>query len=87
MYREHRIESSLDTREGGLGSQEVGLLAEGVVRKELWRSWKYIFFFLFTAMPAAYGSSWARGQIRAAAASLRHSHICRLLQVAATSDP
>ena len=30
-------------------------------------------FFLFIAAPVAYGSSQARGRIRAAAASLRHS--------------
>ena len=36
-----------------------------------------IFFWgggLFTATPVACGSSWARGGIRAASASLRHSH-------------
>ena len=32
------------------------------------------FFFLVIAIPAAYGSSWARGWIGAAAASLCHSH-------------
>ena len=32
------------------------------------------FFFLFRAAPVAYGSSWAGGGIRAAAAGLRHSH-------------
>ena len=32
------------------------------------------FFSFFRAAPAAYGSSQARGQIRAAAAGLRHSH-------------
>ena len=32
------------------------------------------FFFLFRATPAASGSSQARGQIRAAAAGLYHSH-------------
>ena len=32
------------------------------------------FFFLFTATPMTYGSSWARGQIRASAAGLCHSH-------------
>ena len=35
----------------------------------------YIFFFLFRAEPAAYGSFQARGHIGAAAASLLHSHI------------
>ena len=34
----------------------------------------YHFFFLFTAAAVAYGSSWARGQIRAAASSLWYSH-------------
>ena len=33
-----------------------------------------IFFCLFRATPAAYGSAQARGQIGAAAASLHHSH-------------
>ena len=32
------------------------------------------FLFLFTSTPAAYGSSQARGRIRAAAAGLHHSH-------------
>ena len=31
-------------------------------------------FFLFRAAPSVYGSSQARGQIRAAAAGLHHSH-------------
>ena len=34
---------------------------------------KSLFFFL-TAAPAVYGSSWARGRIRAAAIGLCHSH-------------
>ena len=34
----------------------------------------HVIFFLFRASPAAYGSSQARGQVRAVAASLRHSH-------------
>ena len=33
----------------------------------------HFFFFLFKASPAAYGSSWSRGQVGAAAASLHHS--------------
>ena len=33
-----------------------------------------LFFFLFTSVVAVYGGSQARGQIRAAAASLHHSH-------------
>ena len=33
-----------------------------------------LFFCLFRATPEAYGSSWARGQIVAVAASLHHSH-------------
>ena len=32
------------------------------------------FSFLFMATPMAYGSSWARGQMGAAAAGLHHSH-------------
>ena len=38
----------------------------------------YIYFLLFRAAPAAYGHSQARDLIRAAAASLPHSHICNL---------
>ena len=34
----------------------------------------FLFFFLFMAPPGTYGGSQARGQIRAVAASLRHSH-------------
>ena len=36
----------------------------------------FIFFlsFLFRGAPVAYGNSWARGQIRAEAAGLYHSH-------------
>ena len=33
-----------------------------------------IFFFLFRAAPVAYGSSFSRGQIAAAASGLCHSH-------------
>ena len=45
-------------------------MAEGhqVVEKQKWN------FFLFTAAPAAYGSSQARGPIGAAAAHRYHSH-------------
>ena len=40
------------------------------------RNWESIGFFgfLFTATPAAYGSSQARGQIGAANADVHHSH-------------
>ena len=34
----------------------------------------YYFFFFLMAVPVAYGSSQARGQIGAAAAGLQHSH-------------
>ena len=34
----------------------------------------FFFFFFFRAVPLAYGSSQARGQIRAAAPGLHHSH-------------
>ena len=38
-------------------------------------SFSFLFcFFLSRATPAAYQSSWASGQIRAAAAGLHHSH-------------
>ena len=37
----------------------------------------FFLFFHFRAVPEAYGSSQARGQIRAAAASLPHSHSTR----------
>ena len=33
-----------------------------------------LFFLLFMTTPAAYGSSWAKGQIRATAPRLHHSH-------------
>ena len=36
--------------------------------------WLFICFFLLMATPAAYGSSQARGRIRATAAGLWHSH-------------
>ena len=35
---------------------------------------KDFFFFLFMAVPVAYGSTWARSQIGAAAAGVHHSH-------------
>ena len=55
------------------------------------------FFFLFRAMPKEYGSSQAKGQIRATAAGLRHSHshsnntgskplLCLTPQLMATPD-
>ena len=55
----------------------------------------FYLFFLFMAIPAAYGSSQARGQIRVAAASLHHSysntgfepHLGITSQLVATSDP
>ena len=34
----------------------------------------HLFFLFFKAASVAYGSSWARGRIRAAAANLCHSH-------------
>ena len=54
-----------------------------------------IFFFLFKATPASYGSSQARGQIRDAAVCLCHSnsnagsepHLRPVPQLAATPDP
>ena len=38
------------------------------------QSFHFFFFFLFRAIPEAYGSSQARGQIGAVAAGLHHSH-------------
>ena len=37
-------------------------------------SFFFFFFLLFRAAPTAYGSSQARGRIRAVAVSLHHSH-------------
>ena len=37
-------------------------------------SWIFFFFFLLRTPPAAFGSSQAKGQIRAVAAGLDHSH-------------
>ena len=53
------------------------------------------FFFLFMVASVTYGSSQARGQIRAVAVSLCHSHgnarsephLLPMLQLAATTDP
>ena len=56
------------------------------------------FFFLFTATPTAYGSSWARDQIRATAVGLHHNHsnsggyelhlhLQPMLQLVAMPDP
>ena len=39
-------------------------------KKNLWR----IFFLFFTALPVVYGSSWAKGRIRTAAARLSQSY-------------
>ena len=53
------------------------------------------FIFIYMAAPAAYGSSWARSQIEAAAFGLCHSHgntgselhLLPMPQVAAMLDP
>ena len=42
--------------------------------RELLLFFKKIFFYLFRAVPVAYGNSQVRGHIRAAAASLCHCH-------------
>lgn len=55
----------------------------------------FFFFFLFRAAPVAYESSQARGQMRAAAAGLHHSHsnygsepyLQPMPQLVATPDP
>ena len=38
------------------------------------RNFIYLFIFIFRATPMAYGSSWTRGHIRAAAIGLHQSH-------------
>ena len=61
-------------------------LEKGIIKtNRFWWIWTFCFiyiylflflfiFLLFRAVPVTYGSSQARGQIRAAAASLHHSH-------------
>ena len=44
------------------------------LHKHILSCWPFSFFCLFRAAPMAYESSQARGQIRAVAAGLRHSH-------------
>ena len=44
------------------------------VKSGVWLPFNFFYFCLFRATPLAYGSSQARGQIRAAAAGLHHSH-------------
>ena len=66
----------------GDGSKDINI-PRNLLRCTFWR-WtvyctlftpqKSFFFFLFRATPAAYGSSQAKGWIRAAPAGLRHSH-------------
>ena len=51
----------------GKGKKVVGFLSLSLF-------YYYFFFLLFRAALAAYGSSQVRGLIRAAAASLHHSH-------------
>ena len=64
---------------------EIGLIAQTHLRSllekvtsqlgDLWILLLFFFFFCyFRASPMAYGGSQARGQIRAVAAGLRHSH-------------
>ena len=50
-------------------------MAEDWVRVSLLFSFLFLFsFFLFRDEPVVYGSSQARGQIKAVAAGLHHSH-------------
>ena len=44
------------------------------MKKKLRKALEFLVCFSFTVAPAAYGSSQVRGQVRAAAASLHHSH-------------
>ena len=66
------------THWAGLGIEPVSQCSQDVAdpiapQRELLKN-IFHFYFLFKATPTAYGSSWARGQIRVAAASLHHSH-------------
>ena len=45
-----------------------------IQQSHFWVTVQKNFFFLFRAAPTAYGGSQARGQIRATAAGLCHSH-------------
>ena len=65
----------IGTRRGCLGGKASKVrLWSGMAGTNL-RSRFFLFFLLFRAALAAYGSSQARGQIGAAAVGLRHSHI------------
>ena len=51
------------------------ILGLGLLHKMSQNAFFFFFFFLlFGSAPAAYGSSQARGQVRATATSLHHSH-------------
>ena len=74
------------------------LLFESSLSRSEVSTTKQVFFFfpfLFMAALGAYGSSWARGRIRSAAAGLHHSHsntrsephLRFMLQLAAKPDP
>ena len=69
----------------------LGLIFTCKTTPTFYTVWK--FFFLLRATPVAYGSSQARGQIGAAAASLHHSnvgseaHLGPAPQLKATPDP
>ena len=67
-------------------------VAENLIRRLFFY---FILFFLFRAVPMAYGSSQAMGQIQAIAAGLPHSHsnarfepwLWPIPQLIATPDP
>ena len=80
---------------------KVCLYCKHVIKRDNWAvTWKsafflWFYFLIFMAIPATYGSSQARGWIRAAAAILCHSHsnvgsephLWPMLQFAAMRDP
>ena len=90
----------LQGQQRGISARDQGVYLAGLVQP-LWLPFGFclhgIYFsglllsFFIRASGAPYGSSWARDQIGAAAASLQHSHIephlRPVLQPAATLDP
>ena len=72
-----------------------GLWSFNFIRRIMWLFLAFSELFSFYGTPVAYGSSWARGRIRAAVASLYHSHsnsttephLQPMLQLVAMPDP
>ena len=97
----HLYFNQLLTSGGGLGTKafikSIAIFHRSCdfIRLNIWGAFVFCFVFLFRAAPAAYGSSQAKGRIRAAADGLHHSHsyarsephLQNMLQLAATLDP